>query len=322
MVCNTSLHTLEPPQTVPSQLQGHEVYKRPSAISQEISKQQAAPSYASETFSIPSFSSVFSKPKITHPSRVPFHEMGLIQAFEDLHATGEKLITTFTKSLQDGKEKLRTLSLENIEKLKEAALRAQESGFWSMLQKIGECILAAISTVLGVSLVASGAGSVIGGVMIASGILTLANFAMRETGSWDFVAKKLSSDQDMQKKLVVVLPMATSLVATVLSLGGSVATSLWTSLSMTQKALAFAQTAMSFYQGFTTAGKGLAEAKALWTQADLALLDMHISIERAVFESKNTLMRHVIKIFEQSKQTAEQVIDLAAQAIKKTKIHV
>jgi hypothetical protein len=322
MVCNTSLHVTEPLLTAPSEIHGQEVYKRPSLCSKDQPQQQGSCSYASERLSVPSFSSLFAKPKITHPSRVPFHEMGLIQAFEDLHATGEKLVLAFTKSLHDGKEKLRTLSLENIEKLKEAAQRAQESGFWSMLQKIGESILAAITTVLGISLIASGAGSVIGGVMIASGILTLANFAMRETGSWDFVAKKLSSDQEMQKKLVVVLPMATSLVSTVLSLGGSVATTLWTSLSVTQKALALAQTAMSFYQGFTTAGKELAEARALWTQADLALLDMHTSIERVVFDSKNALMRQIIKIFEQSQQTAEQVIDLASQAVRKTKIHV
>ena len=32
-----------------------------------------------------------------------------------------------------------SMSQENIEKLKEAAQRAQESGFWSVLQQIGEC---------------------------------------------------------------------------------------------------------------------------------------------------------------------------------------
>lgn len=259
---------------------------------------------------------LFVPPKLTPPSRVSYSEFSLIHVFDEMHASGKTMLASFTSSISQGSAKLRQLLLENIEKLKEAAKKAQENGFWSMLQKIGECILAAISTILGITLVATGAGAIVGGVLIAAGILTITNFAMRETGSWDWAAKKLSNDKEQQKKLAIYLPLGVGLVAAVLGLGGSIATALWTSLNMAQQALSIGQAALGIYQGFTTVGKGITDAKVLWTQADLIDIEKRTTLERLSFERNSSAMHQMIQVFENAQQSAEQVIDLAAKALK------
>ncbi len=267
-------------------------------------------------------SALFSPPQLTLPREVRYNERRLIEVLDEIHFSGEELMSSFTKGLNAGSARLRQLSFENMEKLREAAEKTQESGFWSLLQKIGECILAAISAVLGITLVGTAGGTAIGAVLIASGILTLSNFALRETGSWDYIAKKLSHDKEQQKKLATYLPVGMGLLAAVLGLGGSAATALWTTLSLTQKALTITQTTLGIYQGYVTAGKGFSEVKALWIQGELIEIETETTRERICFERDSSSMKSLLKILENTQQTAEQVIDLASQAVRKSAIQV
>lgn len=265
---------------------------------------------------------ISSTPQLTPPKKVRFAEMDMIHVLDEIHASGELLTSSFTRSISDGSKRLRELSLENIEKLKEAAERAKESGFWSLLQKIGECILAAITSIFGISLVATGAGSGLGAVLIASGVLTLANFAMRETGSWDYVARQLASSREDQRKLATYLPIGTSILSAVLGMGGTAAAALWTTLNMTQKAMSIAQVTMAVYEGTVTTGRGFAEARALWTQGDLAQIESNLSLERIGFEDRSQGMQTLHKVLRQIQESAEQVIDLAGQAYRNVRIQV
>lgn len=302
--------------------EGQAAYKRPS-VPRKAASVDASPTALAATAP----ARLFSPPKLTHPRAIArtentsCTEFALIRALGDLHETGQSLIGSFTHSIQEGSTRLRQLSMENIQKLKEAAERTKENGFWSFLQKIGECILAAISTVLGITLVATGAGAVVGGVMIAAGILTLTNFAMRETGSWDWVAKQLAKDRETQDKLAFYLPLGVGLIAAVLGIGGSLASALWSSLNFAQQALSIAQAAMGVYQGVTSIGKGVTQARVLWTQAELTKIESENTLGRIAFERDTNLLRQIVKKLESAQQTAEQIISLAVDSYRKTVIH-
>jgi len=322
---------LDSPSHIEPLSDGLAIYKRPSistpsidevtrardlAPKQKTTSSGALPSSKVQTLETP----LFSPPKLTHPSRVTYIEYGLISVLNELHTCGESLITSFTTSLSHGSEKLKKLSLENIEKLKEAAKNTQSSEFWSFLQKIGECILAAITTVLGITLVATGAGAIIGGVMIAAGLLTIANFAMRESGSWVAVSKLLSNDKETQKNIAFYIPLGVGLLAAVLGIAGSVATALYTTLNIAGQAVSVLQAAAGIYNGVTTVGKGVSEGQVLWTEADLTKIATETTLTRVKFESNSSLLRQTIKILENIQQSAEQVISLSTQAIKKSRI--
>lgn len=292
---------------------GQAIYRRPSpllnspALTFGVSTKTAEPMRPST-------------PQLTPPKKVRFQETAIINVFDEIHSSGDSLVRSFTHSLKDGAARLRQMSQENIEKLKEAAQRAQESGFWSVLQQIGECILSAITAILGISLVASGAGTVVGSVMIASSVLTLANFAMRKTGSWDYVARQLATSREDQYRLSQYLSSGTSLVAAVLGLGGAAATALWTTMNMTQKALSIAQASMAIYQGAATTGKGLSDARALWTQSDLTNIESKTALERICYEDSSQVMQMIQKLMRQMQESTEQVIDLAAAAYRNIRI--
>lgn len=313
MVCINPIRDVSSIEEIKEVFQGQAVYRRPSMDSSPTS-------HVVEMSTTRREMPFISAPMLTPPKKVQFKETDFIHVLDQIHSTGSSLVDSFTKNISEGSRRLRELSRENIDKLKEAAQRAKDSGFWSFLQKIGEFILAAISTVLGISLIASGAAVAVGSVLIASSILSVANFAMKETGAWDSVAKKLASKKEDQQKLSQYLPMAISLISAVLSLGGTAASALWTTMNLTQKALSIAQATMAIYQGAVTAGKGLAEARVLWTEADLAEIQSKTALERIAFEAGSEILQTIQKILRQIQESSEQVIDLAAAAYRNIRI--
>src|ERR1700722_16152196 len=78
-----------------------------------------------------------------------------IAVTEESRNLGNKILDTLGLRLETLKQKISEISATHIQKLKESAKRAAESGFWSVLKKIATCLLSAISIVFGVSLVAS-----------------------------------------------------------------------------------------------------------------------------------------------------------------------
>jgi len=264
-------------------------------------------------------SAPFTPPKLVHPSRV-CSEYRLLSELEGMHQTSKSLEASSTTSLEQDGVRAKELFRQQLEKIKEGAERTKENGFWSLLQKIGECLLAALGTVLGITLVATGAGAVVGGVMIAAGILTITNFAMRETGSWDFVAKQLSSEKKRQDDIKFYLPLAISIVSGVLSVGGSIASTIWSGLNVAQQAMTIAYAALGVFQGVTTIGEGVTQARVTWTQGDLKEIETRSSLERLATERDTSILSYILKRIESAQQTAEQIISLATQEFRKTVI--
>ncbi len=268
----------------------------------------------SETHS--STAPLFSPPTLPSPDR--FNEHSFINVMNEIHNVGEDLLKAFRHAIVSSTQKIKELSLENAQKLKEAAARAQENGVWSLLKKIGSCILSAFSIVFGIALTASGGGTLIGAALIASGIMSIANFAMTESGSWDWIAKKLAHDnEELQRKLAFWLPTAVGGISSLCSIAGSIGGTIWGGLNLAQQGFAVLQQTLGIYQLVTTVGKGISDTKLLLTQADLEEVSSKISLEKFISEDVSLWIKHCMQYLKELQKQAEKQIQLCIAANQK-----
>jgi hypothetical protein len=245
----------------------------------------------------------------------PSSEYRLLAATDESRNLGDMILDNLGTRLKNVKLRIREISTENIQKLKEAAQRAAESSFWSTLKKIATSLLSAISIVFGISLVASGGGALIGGAMIASGILSLANFAMSETSAWDWIAKQLSYDNEERRKmLAMALPGAVGIIAGGIGLVGSVQAVASGALQFAEKAVYIAQTALAIFDGVTTFGKGYADAQLIWSQSDLSKIQADLTVERTNFDSVVREIEGNMNVFGAVQDKAKKIIQTLSQS--------
>ncbi len=255
------------------------------------------------------------RPALTLPNALPLSDYRLLAATDDCRNLGNQILDNLGVRLAAVKTKIKEISAENIQKLKEAAERANSSAWWSILKKIATCLLSALSIVFGAALVASGGGALVGGAMIASGVLSLANFALSETGTWDWVAKQLSNDnEEMRQKLTLILPSAVGIVAGGIGLVGSVYSMTTGAIQFAEKAVYVAQTALALFDGFTTFGKGQADARLLWTQADLAEIQGELTAERTQFDSVMREIEGSLSDFRAVKAKSKKTIQIISKS--------
>lgn len=286
---------------------------RPSpALTESLEIQQPRPSATSDTLAVAESLPVWTpeRPQLTPPC-----DYRLIRETERARKLGSSILDTLTMRLGQIKENIKEISAENIKKLKETAERASTSSFWSILKKIATCILSALSIVFGVALIGSGGGALIGGAMVASGILSIANFALSEIGAWDWVAKQLASDnEEWRQRLATILPAAFGIVAGGIGLVGSVQSVMTGAIQVTEKALFVAQSALAIFDGVTTLGKGIADARLLWSQGDLTLVQGKMTMGRAQFDSTMREIESSMNDFRAVKSKTKKII----QSISKT----
>lgn len=226
------------------------------------------------------------RPVLTPPDALPDSVYRFLATTEESRHLGNNILGILGDRLKNIKLKIQEVCAENIQKLQEAARRAADSSFWSILKKIATCLLSALSMVFGVALVASGGGALIGSLMIASGVLSLSNFALSETGAWDWISKQLANDnEERQKTLAWVLPTAVGILAGGIGLVGSIQSIATGALQFAEKAIYIAQTALAIFDGVTTFGKGYADARVTWAQADLSIIQANLTAERTHFDS-------------------------------------
>jgi hypothetical protein len=260
------------------------------------------------------------RPQLTPPESLP-SSRGLVSTLRLLNVTdqsrelGDSILETLALRLSNVKEDIRTISAENMKKLKEAAERANASNFWSTLQKIATCLLSALSIVFGVAIAASGGGALIGGAMIASGVLSLANFALSEFGTWDWVADQLAHGNEENKRIIaMILPAAIGIVAGGIGMVGSVHGVATGALQFAEKAVFVAQTAVTLFGAATTLGKGIADARLLWTQADLLKIQAELAIERENFTTPGDEIQGSMNDFKAVKSKTQKAIDMITQS--------
>jgi hypothetical protein len=251
-------------------------------------------------------------PQLVRPSS----EYRLISLANELELSIGEILNSVTMRLGDVKEKIRSLSVENIQKLKQAALKAQSGDFWSMLKKIASCLLGTISMVFGASCIASGGGALIGGVMIASGLLSLATITLSECKAWDWIAGQLSHENEERKnQLALLLPLSLGILAAGCGIAGSVHGIASGAILAVQKTALIAQTSLSLFSGVTTMGKGITEAQGVWIQADLQCIQGHLTEEREELNSLTEKIRTFLSELKGALKKAQNALDV----INKTK---
>jgi hypothetical protein len=252
------------------------------------------------------YSSLQMPPVLEPPKRYGMKQR--IEQLIELENIGGRLNDTSSSMLDEKHLELNRLSKEQAEKLAEKAKQTQKAGVWELLKKIGSCILAAVSFVLGVSLIATGGGTIIGGLLIASGVLSIVNLVMTETDAWDWVAKKLAGEnEELKKKLAAILPTAVGVVTAIMGIAGTAATLAWSSIDWAKKIIVIAQGASSLVQGVTSIGKGVSEAKVYWTDAEITELKKQI---KAIQFSLDRLMNQMQKVNEEQGAQAKQLSEM------------
>ncbi len=221
--------------------------------------------------------------RLSHPSSSPtgLTEFRLFSLMEEFHSFGDGLLSSMTHRLEAFKSKLHEVSEENIKNIRVSAEKAKTSYFWSVLQKIATTLLSALSIVMGISLIATGGGALLGGAMVASGILSIANFVLWESGTWDWLINKLSNEDETRRHyLSIILPASFGIACAAISVFGAVGATLWTATTVMSKAAMIAQATLATFEGVTTIGKGHSNANLIWTQADLLSSSSQMTVEK------------------------------------------
>lgn len=220
------------------------------------------------------------RPTLT-PPELALNDYRFFQICEETRKLGNQVLDSLGMRVTMLKEKIKEISAENMSKLREAASNAANSDFWSTLKKIATSLLSAISIVFGVSVMTTGGSALIGGAMIASGVLSLANFALCEYNVWDWISEHIAQDnEDLQNKLKMILPAACGILAGGIGILGSVNAVASGAIDFTGKALLVVQTVIPIFEGVTTIGKGISDGQLLWSKADLLSIQGSLEIQR------------------------------------------
>jgi hypothetical protein len=267
----------------------------PSAVEDTMAASALGPSIPviidRPTLTPPTFSEEFSSPA-TPPT---LSELRFLAAMESFRSFGDQVLSTLGVRLETFRLQLQEISAENLQKLKEAAENAKSSDFWSLLKKVATSLLSALSVVIGISLVSTGAGALVGGCMIASGIFSVANMLMSEAGTWDWVAKKLANeDESRRQMLAILLPSAVGLLSGIIGLGGSAGAFAWSGIEFVDKVVLIAQATLGIFDGATTIGKGYADANLIWSQADLTQVKSKMTVERHLIDNTTKSIEGVL----------------------------
>jgi len=258
------------------------------------------------------------KPKLTHPDAV-MSEYRLLSALKQLGETGDDLLRLLGTRLSNVKDEVREISAENIQRLRASAERANASTWWQVLQKIATSLLSALSLVSGIAVISAGGHAFIGGAMIASGIFSLFNIALTESGTWDWIAKQLAQEnEERREQLAKILPAAMGLVAGGIGLAGSAYSFTTGAIPFVEKSLYIAQTAFSIFQASVTLGKGQADVRLIWAQADSNESDGKLNMSQVGF---NSLVQE-IKTFMETLKSAKAAAKKAVENISETNIQL
>jgi hypothetical protein len=235
----------------------------------------------------------------------------LLHSLSNLWEVGNDRLRLHLGLLDKHNKEIDELSLEHTQKIKETAQKTQNGKFWSLLQKIGSVILAAFSIFCSTTV----ASPLIGGLLIASGVLAIANIALSEAGLWDNFADKLfPDDQERRKKFIALVPAAIGIVSGVCGAAGGIAAFLTTGAKFATGALAIANIAVNLAEGVTAIGAGIHQGSVLFSEAEVKRLDKAMFIQQNQLEKVTGGFEDVIKLLSQSYAKASRIISMSIRA--------
>ena len=237
------------------------------------------------------------------------------EALLNLEKTADSMMLLQMKELEGIQEQFKALAAERVQLGEKALDKKHISESWSLLHKAWTTIISAVSTVLGLSVMATPGGALVGGAMVASGSISIANLAAKETGAWNWVAKRLAADsKDAEERLAQWIPAAIDVSSSVIGLLGASSAILEQTLNLSAGTVNMAKTAGYFGEGVVSVAKGSYEAEARAIQADLEELTGRTDVNQHDLESITQRIERFSGLLGQSQSQASQLIK---QAIKK-----
>lgn len=232
-----------------------------------------------------------------------------------LEQLGSEMIDLNDKRTEYHFQEIQTLDREEMLKMKEAADRAQTSSFWKFLQDIGSLFSAAFSIVLGLPLLFTGAGTLVGGAMVAAGILSITNFIFKQTDVWNWLAKSIAGDnENLARNLENILPAVVGVVCGVVGLAGSVGAFFFSSLDFGQKIFTIGQTALNFAEGIVSIGSGYSQARMKWTEGDLTEIQTKSQVHKLHMEYLMVQMQDIFREQTKVDEEAGNIFDAINQS--------
>jgi hypothetical protein len=253
-----------------------------------------------------------SKPKLTPPQRTVI-QYDILNCFDRLWNVGNDRLSLCLTQLDKTRAHLDEVSGEHTKSIKEAAIKTQEGKVWSLLRKIGNCVLAAFSFFFGASI--SAVNPIIGGLLIASGILNIANLVFSEAGLWNRIADKLfPEDEEKKRKFIAFVPAAIGIIAAGCGAVGGIAAFFKSSVPLATGILAVVNMAVNLAEGVTSIGEGIHQKQVASAEAKLKFFEKEMFNEQMILEKTTGSFEGVIKLLSDSYAKAAHLITMSIRA--------
>jgi len=182
-----------------------------------------------------------------------------------LRKTKKNIVNLQVDQMDYSREKLAAANQARIEQLRKSAQDVQSRGFWTFLSNIASFVLSTLSIVTGIG----HANPVIGGCLIAIGVISIANAILSDNGGWDWLADKLSGGNEEARVflrnalpgIVAILLFGVSLTSGVLS---------WDHVQTKDQILSLIATLSATVSGVATIGKSQAQGRVIWNESEQA----------------------------------------------------
>ncbi len=241
-----------------------------------------------------------SKPKLDKPGdeKVQGHYMrDHIDTVLMIEKMGANVVETQESAIDWISGWINSLSEKMIKHIHEAAKKFQDRNMWSMLAKIASGILAAISVVFGASLIVSPAGGIlVGGLLIASGILSIVNLVFEETKVWDWVADQIAgSDKKLRNQLRALIPAGASMISMGAGAAGSFGALFMESFNMVQTMLLMGHTVTEIGKNISSLAEGVNHSDYLKAKAETERVQTQMDLSDGQLGSTLSTLRQITK---------------------------
>lgn len=256
------------------------------------------------------------KPQLDPPTNPIF------QTIDHLNRRAEPIFDQWMRIKERGIEQefdsIHQMHIDQARKMEEALEASKAVSFWGVLDDMTSTFSAATSFFFGSSAIAAGS-SVVGGALIASGVLSIGNLAFKYANVWDKAADSLAGEnKELGDTLRSYLPGAVGLAATALSAYGAYGAWKFATQTGTQITNSLLTTATQIAGSCVTLQNGLKNADHTWKLADLKVLQSSADISRLVldelvddtqeFHQRETSIHETIgKILEERDQMIQMV---------------
>ncbi len=254
-----------------------------------------------------------------NPGQLSYNEtiVAIIATLEKIHAAGKSINLNQSNHFENVQKNVAELQKQELEKMQEAAKKAQQSSVWGFLQTIGAYILAAIHAVLGVFLI-SEAHILVGGTMLASALIAVANLAFTQTGFWTWLSNYMAKEnEELASKLSAIIPGVIGLTAAALGFIGTCEIWNMQNLDWAKYALLIGKTTLDFAQGVSSVAKGVSDYQLGQSHSEHVLIEKDIELCGHVSEKLMKDMEQMMKTLTQCTSKTAQIVKMSIDASQK-----